>query len=59
MHSGMLKRLMIEKKRRNKWGGGEIAGENQYSAENISFHSWRFCLADEEVKQNDLLQDGF
>lgn len=23
------------------------------------FHSWRFCLADEEIKQNDLLQDGF
>lgn len=29
----MLGRLMMEKKRGKKWGGGEIAGENPCSAE--------------------------
>jgi len=46
MHGGTLKRLMVEKKRRSKWGGGEVPGENQYSAEKIFCHSGSFTLAD-------------
>lgn len=40
IHSGTLVRLMVEKKRGNKWGGGEVAGENQCSAEKDIFTRW-------------------